>query len=399
MVGELTTIDPDIDVSAPPAAARLWHDPIRAPLAVFACSRVVVLVCAVVATVVVDRRPERGPWPTIDGAYPALLRAFGRWDGAWYLEVAAHGYRPITYGSSAHASAAFFPGYPAFVHVVAVETHLPLLVAAIAVSAVFGAGAAIALWHVVDSVAGPEAASRGVALFWFSPGAFALSLAYSEAMFVAAAAACLLMLLRERWWLAGAAGFVACITRPSGFALVVACVAVAAVAARRDRAAKPFVAPALAALGSIAALAYLAAATGRRGAWFEAERDGWGDRVAPLAGLVDHTRKLRFASLQAGGLNDAVWIVSVAIGAAAVMALVRWSPPLPLLAYGLAAAALAACSYEVGLRPRMLLGAFPVLLAPAVVLPPRAYRALLATSALALVALSVLSFGTLAVFP
>ena len=70
-----------------------------------------------------------------------------------------------------------------------------------------------------------------------------------------------------------------------------------------------------------------------------------------------------------------------------------------MLTYGIASTLTAMTSVQVGLRPRMLLVAFPLILAAGVVIRGRRYRVLLAASIVALVAFSLLTFSSLAATP
>ena len=75
-------------------------------------------------------------------------------------------------------------------------------------------------------------ASRAVALTAFAPGAFVLSMGYSEGALLLFASASLLMLLDRRWILAGTFAGLACLARPSGVAVAAACLVAAIVALR-----------------------------------------------------------------------------------------------------------------------------------------------------------------------
>jgi hypothetical protein len=373
-----------------------------APLRAYALSRLLVLACAAVSVVAFNPKPARGPWNSYGGPHVAILQALGRWDGAWYLEVAHNGYQPIQWGDAAYASQAFFPGYPMLVRLFSTLTFMPTLLAGVVVTTAVGAIAATLAWRVVADVASVDAANRAVFLFCFSPGAFVLSMAYSEALFLVGALATLLFLLRRNWWAAGSCAAIASFTRPNGFALAATCAIVAAVALYRERDRSAVIAAVLAPLGALAYFGYLWVRTGHTLAWFTVEREGWGDRVAPLSGLLDRFASVfvaRDVSLEPGGLNDATWLAFAVIGAACVVLLLQWRPPLPILAYGLTAAAMAVSSYQVGLRPRMLLVAFPLVLAVGVRLRERAYAVALGASATVLVAYSLLTFSSLAVFP
>ncbi len=384
---------------AAPGFAGVGAHALAVPLRIYLVSRALVLACALAAVEWLNHDPGRGPWPQLTGPHVAVVQALGRWDAAWYIDVARFGYRPIPRGASTHASRAFFPGYPVVVRLLTRSTGASALVAAVLLAFVFGAAAAVVLWRLVAEIAGVDAARRAVTLFCLSPGAFVLSMGYSEALYVLATGVALLMLVRREWWLAGAATAVAGFTRSNGLALIATCALVAACVYVRERDRRALAAPLVGSLGVLSFFGYLYLHSGDLLQWFHVERDGWGDRVAPLAALVYHARMLPMMSLRSGGLNDLVWFASGAIGVLGLVALVRWRPPLPVLAYGVLAALLALSSYQVGLRPRMLLTAFPILLAVGVVLRGRAFAVVTGVSVVLLIVLSVLSFGTLAVFP
>jgi hypothetical protein len=369
-------------------AARPAHGWIVEALKIYALSRVLVAACAVFASKVVNQVPADGPWPALERGMPAPLAALGRWDGAWYLHVASVGYDPIGYGRSDHASIAFFPGFPALV---GLQSRLTVL----------GALVAVLAWRLVADLSGAAAARRATTLLCFAPGSFVFSMAYSESLFLLTSIACVWFLVRQSWNLAGVAGALASFTRPNGVVLVVTCAVVAAVAVARTRHWRALLAPALAASGVTAYFAYLTLRRGDTMAWFVEQRRGWGDRVAPIEALVNRVEGLvtNGVSLDSGGLNDVIWFAGVGFAALALVLLMRWRPPLPLMVYGIAATVFAASSLQVGLRPRMVLGAFPLILAAGVELRGVPYRALFACSVLSLVALSLLTFGTLAATP
>jgi len=70
-----------------------------------------------------------------------------------------------------------------------------------------------------------------------------------------------------------------------------------------------------------------------------------------------------------------------------------------VILYGLTVAALALLTAPVGLRPRFVLDAFPLVVALGVHLRGRWFRVAAVVSAVALVALTVYSVDSLAVFP
>lgn len=408
------TTTPTVGVVEPPVAEggcvrsiqdqpsrRSARATVAVPLVGYALGRALVLATAVVVTAQVNRQPQRGPWPRVPGPYVSWLQALGRWDGAWYLDVAHYGYRRVYYHDASHASMAFFPGFPLLTRMTASLSGLPQLVVAVALGTALGAAFAVIVWVLVRDIAGLDAARRATLLVCFAPGAFVFSMAYSEALFLTAVAASLLFLVRRNWVTAGLCGAIATASRPNGAALLLTCAVVAALAIRRHRDWRALFAPVLTAAGAVGYFVFLFVRTGDVTAWFDVQRDGWGDRIAPVAALISHARGLldHGVSVDSGGLNDIVWFAGVAFAILGVVLLVRWRPPAPVLVYGCAATAFAFSSYQVGFRPRMWLSAFPLIVAIGVSARGRTFRVAMTVSVLALVAVSALTFGTLALTP
>jgi len=382
----------------PGRRARRAPDFVR-PLALYLASRLVVLVASIPAALHGD--PGVGPWPGIQGG-AALERVFAQWDGAWYLWVADRGYP--TAGEYRHhlSDVAFFPVFPGLIRGVSSVTGLSTLHAALVVSFVLGAVATLLVWHLAARLVGRDKAYRAAALFVFFPGAFVLSMAYAETLMIVAAAACLLFLLDRRWTLAGLAGAVATATRPNGVAVLIACAVVAAVAVLRRREYGALRAPLLAACGAGSFFTYLWIRTGHLNAWFESERIMWHDHFsvgAPILRRVEGLITQPPTSLGPGRLNDLIAVIGLVLLIGALVWVLRSSMPLAVKAYTVAALVIPALSYAVGPRPRMLLAAFPVAALVAGRLPTRAYRIVLGTSAVLLVALTYVTTTTLAAVP
>src|SRR4029077_13671181 len=136
------------------------------------------------------------------------------WDSAYYIKIAHHGY-------SAGRTVAFFPFYPALIHVFyaggLVGNALAALLAA-------NLASLAALWGVF--VLGRDRLSqdhawRGVLYLVLSPYGFALALAYSEGVFLALAVWLFVCSDRRKDWLAIPLGICAGLARVNGLALVV----------------------------------------------------------------------------------------------------------------------------------------------------------------------------------
>ncbi len=384
----------------PVGAGRVPWRALRTPLLAYVASRAIVLAAAAVAALRSD--PGQGPWPTLPGGGDGIARALGRFDGGWYLDLALRGYPGVHQVDGRLKSLAFFPLYPLSIRGLHEVTGLPPLAVGILISTLLGALAVALVWFLVREVEDEAAATRAAAAFAFFPGAFVLSMAYSEALLVAAAGACLLFLVRRWWVAAGIAAAVATAARPNAAVLVAACAWAAAVAISRRRDWSSLWAVALAPTGLLGYFAFLWVRTGDPMGWFRSQSVAWQDHVdfgGTTIGRVVNIVHDPHLSLDVRALNDVVNSIGLVFVAMSVVLLLRWRPPAAVLIYGLGVLAMALASDHVGARPRFLLAAFPLVLAVGVRLDGKRYAALLGTSAAALAVFSFLVFGTRAVTP
>lgn len=396
-----TPTDPTVEeqpatVSAP--ARPTSRRGIRHAVKWYVISRLVVIAATIPA--IFQHDPGAGPWPVLHGGN-ALLRALGRWDGAWYVWVADRGY-PTAHEFTHHLSeVAFFPLYPAVVRGLSAATGLSELASAVTVATLVGVVATVVFWHLAERLAGRTVADRAVLLFVFFPGSFALSMAYAEGFMVAAAAGCLLLLLRRQWVLAGLVGALATASRPNAIAVVLACAIVAVVEVRRHRDWAALLAPVLASTGALAFFAYLWIRTGHALAWFQSEREMWKDHIGYGQGIAQRLTGLfhHLPSFRSGGLNDLVAVLGaiVVIGGLVLLWRARW--PIAVRSYTAAALVVPALSVAVGPRPRMLFGAFPMAVLVAERSSRTTYRVALIASVVVLIALTVVMTTSLAATP
>ena len=143
----------------------------------------------------------------------AIFAPLARWDSVWYLTIAAHGYADNV------QRMAFFPLYPALIHVVGWFTSSELVAGVLISLAAFAAGLAL-LHRLVLLDFSREVADTTVMLLSFCPMAFFFSAVYSESLFLALSVGCIYAARRERWWLAGALGGLAALSRNGGVALI-----------------------------------------------------------------------------------------------------------------------------------------------------------------------------------
>ncbi|RAJ74079.1 MULTISPECIES: hypothetical protein [unclassified Streptomyces] len=288
------------------------------------------------------------------------------WDSKWYLSIARHGYDHHWRESAAgllQTDRAFFPLYPALIR--AVSTVLPLSTGQAALLIAWSAAlvAAWGVYAVVHRVHGVAVATVTVALWAMLPHSVVLTLAYTEPLFCALSAWSLHALLTRRWLLAGALSAFAGLTRPSGFAVAAAVLAVAVHEAVRHRGRIPvtlWAGALLAPAGWAGYVLWVGARTGDLLHGYFTVQAAWNSRIDFG---VRTLRFLRGLFLDGGkaGYPLALVIVAAALLLFALLCLDR--PPLALLVYTGALVALVVLgSGPFGSKPRFLLPAFPLLI-------------------------------------
>jgi hypothetical protein len=299
-----------------------------------------------------------------------------KWDGSFYLQIARHGYdTALTYrpdGSLVNTDIVFFPLYPFLTALLGLVTGVTA--AALLISLVSGMVAAVAMSgigeHLYDKRTGVILAALWAAL----PTAVVESMAYPESLYTALAALTILFLLKQRWIAAGIAAFFAGFTHPTGVAAALTVgVCLIAVLLRRERGWKPWAATAMAPLGTIAYLAYVAVALGRWDGFSYMEEKGWGSNPS-LPGVWRQITRSLTHPLQLG-YKVPVYVLAVSLVFALVLTLsprIR-SAGLPVLAFAWISIALALFIGPTYFHAeaRFLMPDFPLLLPPAVFLARR----------------------------
>jgi hypothetical protein len=191
----------------------------------------------------------------------ALLQ---QWDARHFEDVARSGYTGDLY--------AFFPGFPLLVRLVTVGTTLPVDVAGVLVSVAAGVVLAYGVDRLTREIAG-AGGPVAVALVAVLPLSVVFLMPYSEATFCALAVWTLVALGRGRILLGSVLCAGAGLVRPTGVALVVA-VVVAALASEDRR--RGTLAVAVAPLGVVGYLGWVALRTGSLTGWADRQHAGWG---------------------------------------------------------------------------------------------------------------------------
>jgi hypothetical protein len=227
--------------SVVPAGQRLLarrppaHEPhlgsVRNPaLEIFLWSRGAIWLAALTAFLLFEpnRHPRADRWDD-----PALTRDLGfaadvwaRWDSVWFLRIAEGGY-----ARAEEAAAAFYPLYPGILALVDPLFFGHTVLAGIAISLACSLGAFLLLHRLAEQRLGADGARRAALYLALFPMSLFLLAVYSESLFLLLALAAFLLAERGRFWPAGIACGLACLTRPAGVALLVA---IALIAWRRN---------------------------------------------------------------------------------------------------------------------------------------------------------------------
>ena len=366
---------------------RLPRVPNPAP-EIFLWSRAAIWIAALLALYWFEpnRHPQADRWDT------ARLHELGpgvdvwaRWDSDFFLRIAEDGYD--------HASAAFFPLYPAVVGVLGRVLLGHYVLAGVLASLAAALAAFVLLYRLAEPRLGADGARRAVLYLAVFPTSLFLQAVYSEALFLALALGAFLLAERRRFLAAGIVAGFALLTRPAGLALLPALALLAWQAPDRRRA--------LAALGAapvlFAAFPLLVwVQVGTPWAFLDAQ-ERWNRELSPagpLGGVWEGVRAVHRGETPAGAepmhaaaVNAQGLVALVLFAALAVVAWRRFGAP-----YGLFAALSLALPLSVPSDrwpllslPRFGLVVFPFFLALAALGGrPRVHAAILSCSALLL---------------
>ncbi|MGT2427373.1 hypothetical protein [Amnibacterium kyonggiense] len=188
-----TTIEPDAQVER--AAGPGWRSSAVPVLLLYVVSRIVTT--GIFASILLVARPG-----SRIGKHANLLDIATAWDGQWYWLIGTHGYPTVL--PTAHTGVlqnawAFLPLYPWLAGVLSFGQQALWPVAAVAVSVVSGAVAAVLLAALVRPHVGDRGAVITAVLFEFSPMAFLFQTAYAEALGLAVLFGVLILVDRRRY--------------------------------------------------------------------------------------------------------------------------------------------------------------------------------------------------------
>ncbi|HEY5120089.1 MAG TPA: mannosyltransferase family protein, partial [Acidimicrobiales bacterium] len=332
--------------------------------------------------------------------HAGLVNHLSIWDGEWFLRAVANGWPshlPMVDGHVSANTTAFFPVFPLVLRVLAAITGLSAAVVGLWVSALTGLSALIAIGHLAREFTDQATAERAALLFAVAPGAFIFNLIYAEGILLTCVAVGLLALLRKRWVVAGLLGAVASATSPVGIVFVATCALTVALALVREREWRSLWALALSPVGFAAWMAYLWVHTGTLMAWRLTERGGW-QSYPSLAYPVHILTKFLFNPISPT-MTGQILFAGTVVSILGVVVIVKEHQPAPVLAYGIFSVVFFAVAAPVGLRPRFVMLAFPLVIGAATRWNGRRFRLILLVSLTLLLLMTVEEMISFAVFP
>jgi hypothetical protein len=188
-----------------------WSEAAIATLPAWIVARVVVGVALGFSRYVVDHIGSVNPI-TASSVHSGLTA----WDGAWYSDIAAHGYAALP-----REALRFFPGLPIAARALG-SLGLGDRPSLVLISNVSAFVAGVMLYRLVRYETGDRPlATRAVWLLNLAPPAFVFVMGYTDATAVALAVSTIYFLRRKRWWEAALCALVAGVFRPTALLLAV----------------------------------------------------------------------------------------------------------------------------------------------------------------------------------
>jgi hypothetical protein len=313
-----------------------------------------------------------------------LLAPAARWDSAWYIVIAQHGYY-------SPPSSNFFPLYPLLMSAVALVVRSPFI-AGMIISFAAMLAALTMLYRLALLDLDERAAKLTVLLVALFPASLFLSAVYTESLFLMLSVSAVYAARREQWALAGWFGGLAAASRSTG---VLVLIPLALLYLYGPREARPTASTEdwwrpkfrisrsaawllLVPVGLLAYMGYLAATQGTPFAPFEAAQKYWGHSFAGPFGAVViaagrfpgdvHTLLSGSAHPVTAGdpmswnLHDVVDLIFVAVAVAA--ATVSWRRvPFAYFAYAIAMLVYAT-SFPVHVEPLQSISRYELVIFP-----------------------------------
>ncbi len=188
-------------------AAR-FNQTVREVLVDFAATRLAIIVIAELAAVIIGQRAGTH----VQESSHALLAVWGRWDAVHYLDIATHGYQGT--------DMAFFPLYPLLIRLVGGLAGNHLIGGLLISNASFFFGL-LYLYKLLEREYDRAVARRAIFYVSIFPTAVYFTAVYTESLLLILSVAAFYYMRARAWWIAGALGFLAALTRVEGVLLLV----------------------------------------------------------------------------------------------------------------------------------------------------------------------------------
>lgn len=186
--------------------------PIADILWLFVGTRLLLLAGTYLSYILLPVPPHVYPGTPVDML--GLLSSWNHWDALRFLQIAQNGYRDID-------DTPFFPLFPLLIRGVAWlfgnqgQPAIGILLSNLALL-----GSLFVLYRLAEDMLGERVGRRTLLYLCIFPTAFFFFAAYNESLFLLLTSGTFLALRRQRWWIAGALGLLAALTRSAGALLV-----------------------------------------------------------------------------------------------------------------------------------------------------------------------------------
>ncbi len=188
----------------------------RAPIAdilwLFIATRLLLIAATYIGYILFPVPPHVYPVQPVD--IMGLLTSWNHWDAVHYTQIAQYGYQNIF-------DTAFFPLFPLLIKGGALLIgNQGYIAIGMIISNLALLGALFVLYQIATDMLGEQVGRRTILYLCIFPTAFFFFAPYNESLFLLLTASAFLALRRQKWWLAGALGLFAALTRSAGLLLV-----------------------------------------------------------------------------------------------------------------------------------------------------------------------------------
>jgi Mannosyltransferase (PIG-V) len=186
--------------------------PITDILWLFIATRLLLVAVTYIGYILFPVPPHVYPVQPVD--IMGLLTSWNRWDAVHYTQIAQSGYQNIF-------DTAFFPLFPLLIKGGALLIgNQGYFAIGMILSNLALLGALFVLYQIATDMLGEHVGRRTILYLCIFPTAFFFFAPYNESLFLLLTASAFLALRRQKWWLAGALGLFAALTRSAGLLLV-----------------------------------------------------------------------------------------------------------------------------------------------------------------------------------